>query len=115
MVLAFGFLKLSIAFFYRRLFVTARNTWFDWATKLAIAIVVLWTVSFFFGFVFSCGTHISASWGSVKDQEVYCGAAINLDNALVVSDLLTDVMILVLPLPVVSLISAGLCCRTQRC
>lgn len=103
MVLGFGFIKLSITFFYRRLFVTAKNTLFDWATKVAIVIVVLWTVSFFFGFLFSCGTHISAAWGSVQDDVMYCGAAINLDNALVVSDLMTDVMILCLPLPVVSL------------
>lgn len=88
---------------------------FDRATKCAIVIVGLWTASFFFGFLFSCGTHISASWGSVKDQVVHCGAAINLDNALVVSDLLTDVMVLVLPLPVVSIISARFACHAQRC
>ena len=100
---ALGFLKLSIAFFYRRLFVTSRKTVFDWATKVAIAIVIAWTLSLFFGFMFSCGTHISASWGSVEDEKDYCGAATDLDNALVVSGLLTDVMIFVLPLPVVIL------------
>ena len=102
-VLAFGFIKLSIAFFYRRLFVTTRHTLFDWATKIAISIVLLWTICFFFGFLFSCGTHISASWGSVEDESLYCGATLDLDNALVVSGVLTDMMILCLPLPVVSL------------
>ena len=106
MVLGFGFIKLSIAFFYRRLFVTARQTLFDRATKIAIIIVLLWTVSFFFGLLFSCGTHISANWGSVQDQVLYCGAAVNLGNAMVVSDLITDVMILCLPLPVVSSLCA---------
>lgn len=74
---------------------------FDWATKVTIAIAILWTLSLFFGFMFACGTHISASWGSVKDETDYCGAAIYLDNALVVSGLLTDVMVFALPLPVV--------------
>ena len=58
-------------------------------------------ISFFFGLMFSCGSHISANWGSVKDSVVYCGAAINIGNALVTSDLITNVMILCLPLPVV--------------
>ena len=115
MVLASGFLKLSIACFYRRLFVTARKTLLDWTIKTAIVIVVLWTISFFVGLVFSCGTHISANWGSVKEQEDYCGAGANLANALVVSDLLTDVMILVLPLPVVGSLWIRMCFHTQLC
>ena len=101
MILGYGFIKLSIAFFYRRLFVIARGTWFDWATKISITVVILWTISFFFGFMFSCGTHFSAAWGSLEDDAKYCGAALNLDNAFVVSDLITDIMILCLPLPVV--------------
>ena len=108
MVLAFGCIKLSIAFFYRRLFMTARNTLFDWATKLAIAVVVLWTVAFFFGFIFDCGTHFSSNWGSVEDEIVNCGDSTNLDNGLVVSDLITDVIILCLPLPVVNTATTGL-------
>lgn len=100
MVLAFGFTKLAITYFYRRLFVSCRGSPFDWVTRIAIAIVVLWTVSYFFGFIFGCGTHFSANWGSVED-EAYCTALLDLDNSFVVSDLVTDIMILCLPLPVV--------------
>lgn len=101
MVLAFGFIKLSIIFLYRRLFVTCRGTLFDWATKISSSVVILWTISFFFGFVFSCGTHFSAAWGSLEESAKYC-RELHLDNPFVVSDLVTDIMILCIPLPVVS-------------
>lgn len=101
MVLAFGFLKLSITFFYRRLFVTARKTWFDWATKVVITIVLFWAVGFFFGFILGCGVHPSAGWRSVKERNEFCASTADLDNGFVVSDLITDIMVLVLPLPVI--------------
>ena len=100
MISAFGLIKLSIAYFYRLLFVTRTGSAFDWATTTAVIIVLLWTVSFFFGFLFGCGTHLSANWGSVEDES-HCTALLDLDNALVVSDLITDVIILCLPLGVV--------------
>lgn len=101
MILAYGFIKLSVTFLYRRLFVTGKGTLFDWATKVSISVVILWTLTFLFGFLFGCGTHFSAAWGSLNDAALYCGATLDLDNALVVSDLITDILILCLPLPVV--------------
>ena len=105
MVLAFGLIKLSITFLYRRLFVTGRGTLFDWATKVCVSINILWTISFFFGTLFSCGTHFSAAWGSLEDDALYCGAGMQLNSPFVISDLITDVVILCLPLPVVSVYS----------
>ena len=103
MVLAFGIIKLSITLNYRRIFVAARGTLFDWTTIVVIVIVVLWTIACLFSFIFPCGTHISANWGSIMDFATYCGASTNVNNAFVVSDLLTDIMIWCLPLPVVRL------------
>lgn len=99
-VLASGFTKLSIAYFYRRLFVTRNGLPFDWAIRISVTVVVLWSITFFFGTLLVCGTHISAAWGSVQDQST-CTAALDLDNAFVVSDLITDLLIFCLPLPVV--------------
>ncbi|SLM35585.1 hypothetical protein LPUS_04890 [Lasallia pustulata] len=100
-LLSYGFIKLSIAFFYRRLFVSSRGAWFDWATKISIAVVILWIIAFFFGYIFSCGTHFSAWWISFEDNAKYCGVLPDYDTAFVVSDLITDIMILCLPLPVI--------------
>lgn len=101
MVLAFGVIKLSITLYYRRIFVGSRGTWFDWITKVALVIVVLWTIACLLSFIFSCGTHFFANWSSVQDIGTYCGASTNITNAFVVSDLITDIMIWCLPLPVV--------------
>ena len=54
MVLAFGIIKLSITFYYRRIFVTMRGSAFDWITIAAIVVVLLWTIGCLFGFIFQC-------------------------------------------------------------
>ena len=102
MVLAFGMIKLSITFYCRRIFVICRGSLFDWITKAAIAIVLLWTIGCLFAFIFSCGTHIFANWGSSQDWVTYCGPSEDVNSAFVISDLITDVIVLCMPLPVVS-------------
>ncbi|MCJ1466752.1 hypothetical protein MMC07_005372 [Pseudocyphellaria aurata] len=101
MVLAFGIIKLSITFSYRRIFVTARGTMFDWTTKAAIAIAVLWTISCLIALILSCGIHFSAHWGNYQDYTRYCKAAEDIYMTFAISDLITDVMVLCLPLPVI--------------
>ena len=107
MVLAFGIIKLSIMFYYRRVFVIARGTLFDWITKAAIAMALLWTIGCLFASIFSCGSHIFANWESAQDVMIYCASAYDASSAFVISDLVTDVIVLCLPLPVVSTKSAG--------
>ena len=107
MVLAFGIIKLSITFYCRRIFVAVKGSLFDWITKIAILIVLLWTIGCLFAFIFSCGIHISANWGNIRDLIMYCGPSDNVSSAFVVSDLITDVMVLCLPLPVVSVQGVG--------
>ena len=106
MILAFGIIKLSITFYYRRIVVIARGTLFDWITKIAIVIVLLWTIGCLFSSIFACGTHIFANWGSSQDSILYCGPSYDVNSAFVVSDLITDVMVLCLPLPVVRIKTA---------
>ena len=108
MVLSFGMIKLSITFYYRRIFLVARATLFDWITKVAIAIVLLWTIACLFAFIFSCGTHVFANCSSTQDWLKYYTPSNDANSAFIISDLITDVMVLALPLPIVSTKSAGL-------
>ena len=101
MVLAYGTIKLSITLFYRRIFVASKGTTFDWVIIVAVVVTVVWTIAFFFGNMFACGIHISAAWSTVHDAKSYCRRPLDFSNALVVSDLVTDIIILFLPLPVV--------------
>ena len=103
MLLEFGIIKLSITLYYRRIFVVAEGFLFDWITKAAIAIVVIWTVGFLFALIFACGSHFFANWSSPQAAWRYCGGKIYLIGGfLILSDLITDVLVLCLPLPIVS-------------
>ena len=100
-VLALGFVKLSVLFFYRRIFsIKVAHQPFDIATRSMIWIIILWTISFFFASFFSCGTHLDANWTTVESFIQYC-VNLNFEIAFAVSDMICDLFILILPLPMV--------------
>ena len=100
-VLAFGFIKLSVLFFYRRLFVKGTSTKFDVITKVAIGITLAWTIAFFLLTLFRCGRYINSQWGPLVDIS-RCLNGYNYTDALFVSDLITDLLVICLPIPIVS-------------
>ncbi len=100
MIPAYGFIKLSVLFFYRRLFVKCTNSRFNQVTKVSLAIVILWTFAFFFAEVFKCGTYVPNNWGPLIDA-AHCANPTMVANGLFVSDFLTDVLVLMLPIPIV--------------
>ncbi|KAK7993789.1 hypothetical protein PG989_007170 [Apiospora arundinis] len=93
---AFGFVKLSILLFYRRLF----GIWpgFRRINNVLIAILVAWTLSFTVADVLLCGTHPELNWA--LDQMVArrgCGDKGALLLAFAATSVATDVVLLVLP------------------
>ncbi|MCJ1401060.1 hypothetical protein MMC11_004272 [Xylographa trunciseda] len=101
-VLGLGLVKLSIVCFYRRIFcsVGTQKDWFHWATLASIYIMIAWTISFFFAFLFSCGTNFYAQWGTNLDNIVACPAHQPLIiMGFTISDMIIDLFILFLPLP----------------
>lgn len=101
-VLALGCVKLSFLFFYRRVFCGRTSTVFGKVAMGIIAIVVIWIISFFFALLFACKGNWSAWWGSVLDLSTKCVETLKLELALVTSDFITDVLIMVIPIPMVS-------------
>lgn len=99
--LAFGSNKLSILFFYRRVFCDSRltRTFFDMVTRGTIVLIVAWTIAFTFGFIFKCGAHPSYAWAPVAVVAEKCHVQTTLSEAYAVSDLILDVWIWSLPLP----------------
>ena len=91
---AYGAIKLSILFFYRRLFVVSKRTSFDTLTASLIVITIIWALTFFFGFIFICGTSLSANWGSRIDLATHCGHRHTLTDGYLTSDLGIDVLLL---------------------
>ena len=94
---AYGFIKLSILYFYQRLFVAHRQSIFNRVLGIAKAIIIGWSVSFLFAFIFNCKGDIAANWGSRNDLIHHCPDRRGLENALYISEFLTNIMILVLP------------------
>ncbi|KAI1144988.1 hypothetical protein F4825DRAFT_280746 [Nemania diffusa] len=102
MTAAYGFIKLSIVFFYRRIFVTSRRDHFDVVTKFCIALIVAWTLAYIFAIAFDGDTVWSAHWGSYSDLFQYCHGGFPVQQiyeSLLITDLITDVLIILLPLP----------------
>ncbi|CAG8957410.1 hypothetical protein HYFRA_00011391 [Hymenoscyphus fraxineus] len=100
-----AFVKLSVLYFYRRIFCSgASKEWFHFASIITVIVVVLWLVVFSFLTGFQCGTHFSALWNGTYLQ--YCTISFPFLYGLAVSDFLLDVWILVLPIPRIAQLNA---------
>lgn len=104
MVICYGLIKTSIVFFYRRIFVAHKRTLFSILTTVVNVVMVLWSLTFVFIIIFPCGKHVDASWGTPAAQEAYCEAIGHTsEEGLAGSDLILDVVLLILPIPSVRL------------
>jgi hypothetical protein len=63
-----------------------------------IAIVIIWTFGFFFAILFRCGTQFWALWAPLKYLLANCYMSTPMFQAFTISDVVTDSLILALPL-----------------
>lgn len=99
-----GLIKLSFVFFFRRIFVTGKpKSRFAIISLMVITVVILWVAAFFLWFLLSCGNNFAARWTTIRTLHAVCVTDIKSDLALAISDFLTDVMIMALPVPMVIL------------
>ncbi|KAH6664862.1 hypothetical protein B0J14DRAFT_238113 [Halenospora varia] len=99
-VFAFGFLKLSILFFYRKVFCTgARKSIFDTITACMIILVIAWTLAFGIGSIFLCGVHPQLAWAPVAIVAEKCSPQLLVLEGYAISDFIMDVMIWTIPIP----------------
>ena len=98
-----GCIKLSALLFYQRVFVVNKWSTFDIVNKLSLIVMVIWTFAFFFATIFGCGKHFTYPWAPLGELSE-CNTNTRLD-ALMISDLITDVFVWLLPVPVVILSS----------
>jgi hypothetical protein len=110
--IAFGLAKLSILFFYRRIFFTKT---FKIATSVMIGIVSIWSIGFFFAYVFRCGTHFWALWAPLMYLLEYCYDSKPFFYTLAISDVITDFIILSLPFFWVSRVLSASRSQTAIC
>ena len=103
MTAGYGCIKISVLCFYRRLFNVRHGALFDRATQAFIALVIVWTAGFYFACAFVCGTHFDKYWGNVLAEAQYCPHGLEIYEGLLISNLITDVLILSIPVPIVGL------------
>ncbi|MCJ1456795.1 hypothetical protein MMC28_007160 [Mycoblastus sanguinarius] len=98
---ALGLVKVSFILLYRRIFTKRTAPIFHWVTLSLFSIIVSWTIAFFFSLVFICGNDFSAYWTSTIVEKAHCVDTDMLHNAFAISDVVTDVLIMILPLPMI--------------
>ncbi|KAK4189740.1 hypothetical protein QBC35DRAFT_492248 [Podospora australis] len=96
-ILSLGLIKLSITFLYWHLFakVIFRRFLIVW-----MVLIVIWMVGFILAGLLECGAHLTALFGTPQDYLDHCGSAMPSGYGLVGSDVLTDLVTLLIPVPV---------------
>ncbi|KAK4170120.1 hypothetical protein QBC43DRAFT_679 [Cladorrhinum sp. PSN259] len=97
-ITALGLVKLSVTFLYWHLFarVMFRRFLIFW-----MIIVTTWAVAFVMAGLLECGRHLKAIFGEPQEYLDHCGSAMPSGYAMVASDILTDFVTLVIPIPVI--------------
>lgn len=103
-ILALATIKLSILFFYRRIF---RGRAFDIASWILIGVVGAWAVTFFIAILAACGTSVAANFQTLGALKRECVDTFDILIALAVSDVVVDLAILIMPIPLVSLMKGS--------
>ena len=104
--LALGCIKLSFIFLYRRIFnVGTRNAVFNIVSLVSLVLMGVWMLGFFLAVLLICPGHVNAYWASPMVRAKYCWTTTKFLYALSWSDVGTDLIVLLMPVPSVSLYS----------
>lgn len=97
-VIILAAIKISVILFYRRIF---RGKAFHFYSKGMIALVSAWSTAFFFAVLFECGTHFEYLWSTLLNLLTHCTNEEQYFKAYAISDVITDGLILSMPIPIV--------------
>lgn len=97
-VIPISLAKCSLLFFYRRIF---RGTSFSYVTWATIGLATTWGVSYFFALLFKCNPLSAYIRYGLKAPSLHCANPYQIYYSLSISDVLIDVIILIIPIPFV--------------
>ncbi|KAL2037574.1 hypothetical protein N7G274_009687 [Stereocaulon virgatum] len=97
--IAFGLIKLSILFLWRRIFGHVRA--FNIASWIMIGIIAAWSTAFFFATVFQCGTAWTLNWAPIGLFLTQCSNTLNMLTVFTATDIITDLLIIAMPIPMI--------------
>lgn len=88
-ILSMDFTKLSLVYFFRRIFITGKSkSRFASILFIVLISVILWATAFFLRFLLSCGHDFTARWTTVRTLHADCVTDVRSDLALAKTDFL---------------------------
>ncbi|KAI1747284.1 hypothetical protein F4782DRAFT_521660 [Xylaria castorea] len=99
--LALGCTKMSFLFFYRRVFAIDRTGATNIFLVGMIILIIMWATAFFLTSLFQCKLDFSAAWTSPIAELEHCISQVKIALALTIADFITDIIILVIPIPLI--------------
>ncbi|KAI2601838.1 hypothetical protein GGR54DRAFT_580533 [Hypoxylon sp. NC1633] len=99
--LALACIKASFLFFYKRVFAVQKSNLLNRLLTTFIVLVAMWAIAFFFAGLFQCGENFSLIWGSQMELLARCYSTRKLILTLCITDFITDVFIMLIPVPLV--------------
>lgn len=103
---AFGLIKLSILFLWKRMFGRVRS--FAILCWIMIGIIASWSIAFFFATVFRCGTYWALNWAPSTSFPTQCTDTLAIITVFSATDVITDLIILFMPVPIIWRLHMGL-------
>ncbi|KAI1370422.1 hypothetical protein F4677DRAFT_438484 [Hypoxylon crocopeplum] len=99
--IALGCMKASFLFFYMRVFAIQKHSTINKLLTALIILVALWSLAFFFATLFECNSNFSVIWSSEAEFLRRCSNTINLVMTLCITDFISDIFIISIPVPLV--------------
>ena len=99
-----GLLKLSVVFFYRRIFRGKIFNILSWAT---IGFTIVWVFVFTIAYGTACRNHFAANWESIATLKEECADNFRLLVVYSITDVAVDLLVMFMPMPMVSIVASG--------
>ena len=100
----YGLMKLSVLFFYRRIFVIDQR-WRIFNNSM-IALITIWTLFYLVAELFECRARPSILW-TPDASRASCINITNLNFSFAITDVLFDIMVVVMPYPCIRKLHMG--------
>ena len=100
--ITFALIKLSIIFLWKRIFGHVRA--FSIVSWWMVALVIAWSLAFFFATVFQCGIQWYLNWAPIGEFLTECTNTLNMLSVFCATDVVTDLMIIAMPAPMVRIL-----------
>ncbi|KAJ5915816.1 hypothetical protein N7454_010957 [Penicillium verhagenii] len=97
--MTFGLIKISILLLWKRMISPIRS--FQTCCHVMIGVVIAWSIAFLFATVFQCGLNWNWNWAPITLFLTQCSNTLNMLTAFTATDIATDVVIIVMPVPII--------------